>query len=172
MYDLPDYPTVKWQNQDPNLGLLDNKDLSMHSYHLCLSAIKLSQIVSKCYCLKQSQRMSIKCVCMPEVTLAMSKLCNPVDHSPLGFSVHGILQARILEQVANFLLQGIFPTQGLNPPLLYLLHWWVDSLPLAPPGYTFPVAYSHHLFTQMVTEWSLSQSPSVLLYFYCTSVRI
>ena len=27
----------------------------------------------------------------------------------------------------HFLLQEIFPTQGLNPPLL---HWQVDSLPL------------------------------------------
>ena len=28
----------------------------------------------------------------------------------------------------HFLLQGIFPTQGLN---LHLLHWQVDSLPLS-----------------------------------------
>ena len=27
-------------------------------------------------------------------------LCDPVDHSPPGSSVHGILQARILEEVA------------------------------------------------------------------------
>ena len=33
----------------------------------------------------------------------------------------------------QFLLQGIFPTQGLNLRLLSLLHWQVDSLPLAPP---------------------------------------
>ena len=31
-------------------------------------------------------------------------------------------------------LQGIFPTQGSNPSLLCLLHWQVDSSPLAPPG--------------------------------------
>ena len=30
----------------------------------------------------------------------------------------------------HFLLQGIFPTQGLNLGLLHLLHWQVDSLPL------------------------------------------
>ena len=30
------------------------------------------------------------------------------------------------------LLQGIFPTQGLNPHLLHLLHWQVGSLPLVP----------------------------------------
>ena len=31
------------------------------------------------------------------------------------------------------LLQGIFPTQGLNPRLLHLLHWQAGSLPLVPP---------------------------------------
>ena len=30
----------------------------------------------------------------------------------------------------HFLLQGIFPTQGLNPHLLRLLHWQVGSLAL------------------------------------------
>ena len=33
-------------------------------------------------------------------------LCNPVDHSPPGFSVHGILQARMLEWVATPLSRG------------------------------------------------------------------
>ena len=32
------------------------------------------------------------------------------------------------------LLQGIFPTQGSNPCLLCLLHWQMDSLPLAQLG--------------------------------------
>ena len=38
-------------------------------------------------------------------------LCNP-----LYYTVHGILQARILEWVA-VPFQGIFPTQGSNPGL-------------------------------------------------------
>ena len=29
--------------------------------------------------------------------------------------------------VCHFLLQGIFLTQGLNPRLVHLLYWWVDS---------------------------------------------
>ena len=32
------------------------------------------------------------------------------------------------------LLQGIFPIQGSNPSLLYLLHWQVGYLPPEPPG--------------------------------------
>ena len=39
--------------------------------------------------------------------------------SPPDSSVHGIFQARILEQIAIFFLQGIFPTQGSNPCLLH-----------------------------------------------------
>ena len=46
-------------------------------------------------------------------------LCDPVDCSPPGSSVHGILQARILAWVCHFLLQGIFPTQGSNSCLLH-----------------------------------------------------
>ena len=42
-------------------------------------------------------------------------LCDPMD-----YTVHGILQARILKWVAIPLLQGIFPTQGSNPGLP---HW-------------------------------------------------
>ena len=74
-----------------------------------------------------------------KVTQSCPTLCDPVDCSPPGSSVHGILQARILEWVAisfskncitpwnspgqntgvgSFsLLQGIFPTQGSNPGL-------------------------------------------------------
>ena len=47
-------------------------------------------------------------------------LCNLMDYSPPGSSVHGILQARILS--CHFLLQGIFLTQESNSPLLCLLH--------------------------------------------------
>ena len=43
-----------------------------------------------------------------------------MDSSPPSSSVHGILQARILECVSRHsLLQGIFPTQGSNPGLLH-----------------------------------------------------
>ena len=39
-------------------------------------------------------------------------LCDPVDCSPPGSCIHGILQARILEWVAIPSLQGIFLTQA------------------------------------------------------------
>ena len=39
---------------------------------------------------------------------------------------------RITGMGCHALLQGIFPTQGLNSCLLCLLHWQADSLPLEP----------------------------------------
>ena len=57
------------------------------------------------------QRATVKVM----VTQSCLTLCDPMD-----FTVRGILQARILEWVGSLsLLQGIFPTQGLNPGLLH-----------------------------------------------------
>ena len=44
-------------------------------------------------------------------------LCDPMDCSPQSSSVHGALQARIVEWVAISLLQGIFLIQVSNPGL-------------------------------------------------------
>ena len=60
-------------------------------------------------------------------------LCDSIDCSLPDSSVHGILQARILEWVATPSSRGIFPTQGSNLCLLRLLHWQVGSLPLVLP---------------------------------------
>ena len=87
------------------------------------------------------------------LTLCDSRLLCPWD-SPeknTGVSCH-------------FLLQGIFPTQGLNPSLFTLRHWQAGSLLLAPPSkptiyvipckseiYTLPkiTSLSKHLLDQM-----------------------
>ena len=126
------------------------------------------------------------------LSLNRVRLCEPMDCSLLGSSIHGILQARILEWVfisssressqprdqtcvsyvscisrrvlyhechlgscpglsretqftppgqntgvgCHALLQGIFPTQGSNLRLLYVLHWPVGSLPSEDPAYS------------------------------------
>ena len=49
-------------------------------------------------------------------------LCNPMDHSPPGFSVHGDSLGRTTWEGCHALLQGIFPTQGWDPGLVWLLH--------------------------------------------------
>ena len=60
--------------------------------------------------------LQFKCFFIGESEVAQSclTLCNPIDGSLPGSSVCGTFQARVLEWVVHFLLQRIFPTQGLN----------------------------------------------------------
>ena len=79
--------------------------------------------------------MHLNCTCMHARSLqSCLTLCNLTDCSPPGSSVHGILQARILEWVAvppsrrSSLLRD-----GACISFTYL-HGQVGSLPLAPLG--------------------------------------
>ena len=68
---------------------------------------------------------------MPELSLqSCLTLCNPMDCSPPGSSVHGILQARIQEWVP-FPAPGDLPNRGIKPIAPALL---ADSLSSEPPG--------------------------------------
>ena len=53
----------------------------------------------------------------------MFNSCDPIDCRPPGSSVHGDSPSKNTGGDCPFLLQGIFPTQGLNLCLLFLLHW-------------------------------------------------
>ena len=57
-------------------------------------------------------------------------ICDPMDCSPPGFSVHRILQERITGAGSHSLLQGIFPTQGSTPISCVFYIWQADSLSL------------------------------------------
>ena len=75
-------------------------------------------------------KVTSRCDC--ELSLqSCPTLWDPMDSSLPSFSVHAIPQTRILEWVA-MPSSGIFPTQGSNPYLLWLLHWWI--LYCWPPG--------------------------------------
>ena len=75
------------------------------------------------------------CVCVRAQSLQLCLiLCNPRDRSPHGSSVHGILQARILEWIAisfskgssqprdhthvSCISDGLFTTEPLGKPLI------------------------------------------------------
>ena len=60
-------------------------------------------------------------------------LCDPVDCSPPDSSIHGDIPGKNTGVSCYAHLQGIFPTLGLNPCLLHLLHWQVGFSPLVPP---------------------------------------
>ena len=65
-----------------------------------------------------------------KVTQSCLTLCDPMDCSLPGSSVHGILQARILEWVA-IPFSGDLPNPGIAPRSPTLQE---DSLPCEPPG--------------------------------------
>ena len=61
-------------------------------------------------------------------------------YSSLGSSVHGILQAKILEWVA-ILFSKIFPTQGSNPGLLHCRQILYILSHLGSPGQSVKVVH-------------------------------
>ena len=80
-------------------------------------------IVCGCGCEYVCTKLKVK-------SLSHVRLCKPMDCSPSGSSIHGILQARILAWVAIFFSRG---SSGrgieLRSPALQ-----ADSLPFEPPG--------------------------------------
>ena len=62
--------------------------------------------------------------------LSRVRLYDPVDCSPSGSSLRGILQARVLECVA-ISFSGDLPNPGIEPGSPA---WQPDTLPSEPPG--------------------------------------
>ena len=61
------------------------------------------------------------CICAKSLHLGPT-LCDPVNYSLQGSSVHGDSPGKNTEVGCHAFLQGIFLTLGLNPRLLRLLH--------------------------------------------------
>ena len=88
-------------------------------------------------------------------------LGDPMDCSPPGSAIHGVVQARIIRVHCYFLFQGIFLTQGSNPSFQRLLHWQADSLPLSYWGSlhrhvcrSFPNSFPEHCISYWIC-WSM-----------------
>ena len=106
-------------------------------------------------------------------------LCDPIDCSPPGSSVHGISQARILGVGSHFLLQGIFLIQGSN---LSLLHSGQSLYHLSHQGSPFFVmleCFSSTSFLNSVSSYfvyfclfmfSLSTCVSILCYWFAVAI--
>ena len=80
-----------------------------------------------------------------EVAQLCRTLCDLMDYSLLGSSVHEILQTRILEWVAMPFSRG--SSQPRSRCLLCLPHWQAGSLPLMPPGKPFSSIKSCKMIT-------------------------
>ena len=94
-------------------------DLSEGTQALPRGMLKSWSVSQCCYCLAVKSCLTF---------------CKPMDCSPPGPSVHGIFPGKHTGVSCHFLLQGIFPTQGSNPHLLWLLHRQGDSLLLSHQG--------------------------------------
>ena len=70
-----------------------------------ISVPNISRIFSTLFVSSLSRSRYFYCCCL--VTKSFLTLCDPMDCSPSGSSVHRISQARLLED-CHFLLQGIF----------------------------------------------------------------
>ena len=90
------------------LDFLQGPDTS-ETLELCGEAAVSFWVAGKLLC-RQAQRDFKIIKVKVKVTQSCSTVCNPMD-----YTVHGILQARILGWGSLSLLQGIFPTQGSNP---------------------------------------------------------
>ena len=66
-----------------------------------------------------------------ESSVVSSTLGDPMDYTTPGFSIHGILQARILEWVPIPFSRGSSRRRGLN---LGRMHSQAGSLPSEPTG--------------------------------------
>ena len=87
--------------------------------------IQTQQII----CISHVQLFCSKWVCL----LSYVRLCDPMDCSPPGSSVHGIFQARILEWVTISYFRGS-SDPGMKPTSLGSLALTADSLPTKSPG--------------------------------------
>ena len=108
-------------------GVLENKFMKNTKFITAIRSLKRHKGLRKPYKSRQW--------CMPVCSVA-SVMVDSLQH-------HGLQLARLLSPWdspgknvgvgCHFLIQGIFPTQGLN---LHLLHWQADSLPLSHQGIT------------------------------------
>ena len=69
-------------------------------------------------------------------------VCDPMECSQPGSSVHGILQARILEWVTVPSSRGSSRPRDWNPAFWVFLHWQAGSLPLVPPEKPYLLLYT------------------------------
>ena len=140
--------------QEPSLELRKDPDHSCGYDGICGSAVKFS---SPEYCRVHSVLLTttLRGPCRPRKTGSQTHLPSSLQQRfllvfshkvmPDSLRPHGLYPARLLGPWiprtgkntgvgCQSLLQGIFPTQGVNPCLLCLLHWQAGSLPLSRQG--------------------------------------
>ena len=93
------------------------------------------------------------CLYVCSVAQSCPTLCDLRDCSLPSSSVRGIFTSKNTGVGCHFLLQGIFPTHGLNPCLLLVLHWQADSLPLSHVGIPYLAALGLSCNRGVLVPW-------------------
>ena len=98
------YKMVLWRKKKASLSLNSSKTyICVHP----LALLQCEQFTEVCSIKGYEKLPDHKCFCVCVlVTQSCPTLCDPIDCSRLGSSVHGILQARILEWVAISFSRG------------------------------------------------------------------
>ena len=120
-----------------------------------LNTVALYWCVSFCYIAKWISHVYTYACMQAESLQSCLTLCNRMDCSPPGSSVHGILQARILEWIAMPFSRGSSWPRGWTC-VSCLLHWQGGSLPLAPPGKPMHT-YIPSFWINLLFAFSISQ---------------
>ena len=103
-------------------------------------------------------------VCDAKLLQLCPTLCAPMDCSPPGSSVPGILQEEYWS-VLLFTPPGDRPSPGITPGLLHLPYWQVDSLPLEPPWEMLNCIFLMNLGQLMVDQLSINIHLSRLIIY-------
>ena len=98
------------------------------------------------------QRFNFLSVCMCVLTQFVSDSLQPHGLQPIRLLCPWNFAGKNTWVGCHFLLQGIFPTQRLNSYLFSLLHWQVDSLPLAPPGKPYSYIIETNIFSAFIRD--------------------
>ena len=96
------------------------------------------------------------------VTHSYSTLCDPMDCSPPGFSVHGGFSGKNIAMGCHALLQGIFPIQGLKTGLPHCRQFLYQLSYLGNPPFTVFLCkfLPHSLFCLLFMGCLTDLSPS------------
>ena len=121
-----------------------------------------TQSFNKFCCSSLSTTPSSYCAVLCSVTQSCPALCNPMDSSLPGSSVHGILQARILEWVAIPFSKICYEKDEILPS------WeiqWILNIP-------FGAGDLCHSYLYIVLTWHLVIQPNDYLGTSMVTVRI
>ena len=103
---MPQRHIIRWYNRCPDFRTNQNLSPDILDF-LCISLpVPPKLFIDHLHCTMLS--------CLVALTL-----CNPMDYSPPGSSIHGDSPGKNAGVGCHALLQGIIPTQGSNAGLLH-----------------------------------------------------